>query len=180
MVVDEVAQVDAHFGREPASAGQKGGRAGDVEVAERIVGTIGVAPEPVDLALKDRVHHAVLAQDLAVQQRLADRHGVTGKHAVAIDSCAGDAIEPAGDVEPADHDLGRAALGDLERLAAIAESVLVDFITVAGDREEDLAIEKTRLVECHDPVAVGHVTDLVDCPELDQGDAAAGSLPRRP
>ena len=38
-----------------------------MEIAQRIVGTIGVAPEPVDLALVDRVHHAVLAEDLAVQ-----------------------------------------------------------------------------------------------------------------
>ena len=103
-----------------------------MKIAQGIVGPVGVAPEPVDLALVDRVHHAVLAEDLAVQQRLADRHGIAGQHAVAIDPRAGHAVEPAGDVEPADHDLGRPSLGDLERLAAIAEAVLVDFVAVAA------------------------------------------------
>ena len=174
LVVEEVAQVDADLGLEPPLAGQVGGGARHMKVAERIVGSVGVAPEPVDLPLVDRVHHAVLAEDLAVQERLADRHGIAGQHAVAIDARSGDAVEPAGDVEPADHDVGRTSLGHFEGLAAIAEAVFVDFVAVAGDREKDLAVEEAGLVEGHDAVAVGNIANLVDRLELDQGDAAAG------
>ena len=112
LLVDEVGQVDACLGLEPAAAGQLRGRPRDVEIAERIVGTIRVAPEPVDLPLKDRVHDAVLAEDLTVQQRLANRHFVAGQHAVAIDSLAGHSIQPASDIVPVDHHLGRAPFGD--------------------------------------------------------------------
>ena len=130
----------------------------------------------MDLSLVDRVHHAVLAEDLAVQERLADRHGVAGQHAVAIDPRSGHPVEPAGDVEPADHDVGRASLGHLEGLAAIAEAVFVDFVAMAGDREKDLAVEEAGLIKGHDAVAVGNIANLVNRLELDQGDAAAGSF----
>ena len=59
-------------------------------------------------------------------------------------------------------------------LPRIAEAVLVDFIAVAGDREEDLAVEEAGLVKGHDAVAVGDIANLVDRLELDQGDAASG------
>ena len=70
--------------------------------------------------------------DLAVQERLADRHGVAGQHAVAINARAGDPVEPASDVEPADDDVGGASFGDFEGLAAIAEAILLNFIAMAA------------------------------------------------
>ena len=66
MVIEKVTEVDADLGLEAPLAGQVGGGTRHVEIPERVVGAVGVAPEPVDLALVDRVNHAVLAEDHAV------------------------------------------------------------------------------------------------------------------
>ena len=101
---------------------------------------------------------------------------IAGQHAVAIDPGPGDAIEPLGDVEPADLDSRRSALGDLEGLAPIAEVVLGELVAVTRDEEEHLAVEQAGLVEGDHAVTVGDVADLVDRLELDQRHAAARRL----
>src|SRR5262249_20886025 len=95
---------------------------------------------------------------------------------VLIDPRAGHAVEPLRDIAPLYRDSGRSSFGDPESLAAVAEAILSDFVTVAEDREEDLAVKQAGLVESDDAIAVGDKRDLIDRPELDQGNAAAGLL----
>src|SRR5438094_68261 len=81
-----------------AVAGELGYRPRDVEVAERIGWLVRVAPEPVDLAAVDSVHHAVGAKHQGVQGRLSERHTLTNKQTIGVDAGAGDTVETLGDV----------------------------------------------------------------------------------
>ena len=166
-------EIDAGLRVEAAVRRQFGDGAGNVEIAERIAGPIGVAPEPVDLAAMDRVEHAVGAEDLAVQHRLFQRGFVADQHAVGVDAAAGEAVEAFGDVDAMDLQRRGAACRDVERGAAEAEAVCWELVAVAGDVEENVLVHQPRLAEGDDAVAVGEIAKVVDGAQLDQRHAAA-------
>src|SRR5262249_56832214 len=126
------------------------------------------ATEPVDSAAKDGVDHGILPEDLAVQERLADRDLVAGEHAIAINPFASHPIEPSCDVEPPDGETRRSTLGDVDGLAAKAEAIFFELIAMAPDSEKHLAVEKAGFIEGNDAVAVGHKPNLVDHSQLDE------------
>src|SRR5262249_32680340 len=169
-------QVDPNVWVQAPLTGQFRGRPRHMEIAQGIVRPVGVAPEPVDLALVWGVDHAILAEDPAVEQRLSDRDRIAGQGAVAIDPGPCDPIEPLRQVAAADQDPGRSPLDDLHGLSGVSEGVLGRFVTVTLDEEKNLPVEQARLVEGHDAVAVGHVANLVDGLEFHQGYAAPGLL----
>src|SRR5262245_25965411 len=99
-----------------------------MEVTQRVVRSIGVDPEPVNVALVDGCDDAVLSKNLAVEKRFADRDRVTGQGAVAIDAGPRHPIEALGEIEPAHGDPPRSSRGDFERVASKSQAVLLGFV----------------------------------------------------
>ena len=119
-------------------------------------------------------HDAVGAEDRAVEKRLLDRRVPAQQVAVAVDACAGHAVQALGNVQALElqHRLG--AGRGREPFPAIAKAVLRVLIAVTPDMEEQLPVHQSRLAKRHPPVAVGVIAKMIDRLKLDQRNAAAG------
>ena len=145
-----------------------------MEVAKRIARPERVAPEPVELAAVDGVHHTVRSADAGVEQRLADRHLRADEDAVAIDARPGHSVKPFRDVDAIDLQRGRPAGRDLELFTTDAEAVFGISVPVAGHMEKDRLVHQPWLMERGDAVAIRHEADAVNGFQLDERDAVAG------
>src|SRR5581483_6204806 len=161
LAIEEVSQIDPLLRIDALVRRQQRCRSRHMEVAERIRRPIGVAPEPVDLALVDRSDHAVGAKHLAVEDRLLDRRRFAKEKRVAVNAGAGDPVKPLGDIEAFDLQDGLAAGLYLQCLATKTETVLGKLVAMALDVEKNILIHQARLVESDAAGAVGVIADVV-------------------
>src|SRR5262249_11495643 len=146
--------------------GRVGRGAGHGEVAQGVSEPAGIAVEPVEPALVDRVEDAILAGHLGVEQRLGGRGLAAEQDGVAIDAVAGDPVQALGDVQPPDLEFhGPAGLG-LQDHATDAESVPGELVTVGRDAEEDPPAHQSRLVAGNQAAPAGLLTPAPARPHL--------------
>ena len=153
---------------------QERSRASRLIIAERIAGPGRVAPEPIQLASIHGADRAVLPHNAGVQRRLGQRCWLADEQAIAIDIRPCDAIQPLGNIEPIDSQLGDCSRDSLQGLPAIPKTVLGKLIPRAGDVKENFLAHQPRIENSNDAVAVGIVPHVVDRAQLDKRDSATG------
>src|SRR5208282_797290 len=114
--------------------------------------TVGVPPDPEDLAAVDGRLHRVLPKNLPVEERLPERRPQAEHNTVAIDPLSRDAIEPLGYIEAFDLHRRLPAGDRVETHTAVAEAIHRIFVAVAGDVKENFLPQEARLVESDDTV----------------------------
>src|SRR4030081_459370 len=120
----------------------------------------------------DRVLNAVAADDA----RLLPVEFLAELLAFGVEARTGHPAEALGHDRPADLDLQGLSPNRRQPEALEAEPVLGSFVAVAVDLEPGLATHEFRQIEGDHTGIVGEEPDLVDGPELDQGDRPAASL----
>ena len=116
----------------------------------------------------------VLTENLGVEERFAQRSLFAEQNAVAIKSLAGDAVEAFGDVETFEFEFGASAGRGAETFTGKTEAVLGEFVAVAADEKENIAIHQAGFVERNPTGIVGEEAEVVDCFEFDERHAATG------
>lgn len=135
--IDEVVEVDGHVGIEIRIGGDDGGGAWDVEVAEGIFGSVGIAPEPVEFVLEDGGDDGVRTEDAAVEDRVLCGHVEACDERIAVDAGAGESVESLSGVGAFDFDDGGGARCGGKGFTLIAEAVGFEGVAVRFDGEED-------------------------------------------
>ena len=167
ILTDKIFEIDSLFGIEPAIGRQLRRSPRHGEVTQRIAQPIRVAPEPKQASAIQSVDNAVRSNDLGVDERMDKRGGMAQPDGVAIDVATRHAIQPLGNIQAIDRQLGTSAGRDLDCTAGKAKAVLGKFVAVAADIEKHALAQQLGLVEGNPPGAVGDKQHIVDRCEFD-------------